>query len=541
MKFNRLILLGGLVAAASVASAAETVPGQLIVRYSTTNHAAINAQIGAQLISYNPSLKMACVKVPTNMTTASAESWFDSQPGVIYSQPNYIYRKTFVPNDPDYATKQYAPQIVKAEQGWDRSQGSSNVTIAIVDTGVSITHPDLAGKTVPGFDFVDNDNDPDDTEGHGTHCAGIAAANTNNGIGMAGLAPNCRIMPVRVLGPGGGTTAWVVSGITYAVDNGAKVVSLSLGGGFPDTALQDAGAYALSKGALPIAAAGNNGSPNKFYPAGFDEFLAVAATTAQDTRAGFSNYGADWVDVAAPGAAIYSTIPGDTYAFFDGTSMACPLVAGLAGVVKSVDPNLTPAALRSLIQNGCDPVGNFVAFGRVNLLRSIPLAATTDPYNMNAAAISIFEGTYVSGTHSNVWTSDNLYYRAKSVNVLRTGHVASATVTFNAGAKNPSTFKGLTLNVEGAAIAGVTFSVFVWDKALNSGAGGWAAAASMPIATADAKKTMTLSAPYTKWFDANKNCKVLVRAIYPAKPTASPQQFILKADQVQLVGRVPKP
>ncbi len=112
MKFNRLILLGGLVAAASVTSAAETVPGQLVVRYSTTNHAAINAQIGAQLISYNPSLKMACVKVPTNMTTASAESWFDSQPGVIYSQPNYVYRAAFVPNDPDYSTRQYAPQIV---------------------------------------------------------------------------------------------------------------------------------------------------------------------------------------------------------------------------------------------------------------------------------------------------------------------------------------------------------------------------------------------------------------------------------------------
>lgn len=523
-----------------IAGAAETVPGQLIVRYSTSDHAAINAKIGAQLISYNPALKMACVKVPTTMSVQSAENWFDAQPGVVYSQPNYVYRAAFVPNDPDYATKQYGPQIVKAPAGWDISQGSSSVTIAIVDTGVQLTHPEFAGKLVQGWDFVNNDNDPDDDQGHGTHCAGIAAANTNNGIGMAGLAPNCKIMPVKVLGAGGGTTAWVVGGITYAADNGAKIISLSLGGGFPDPALQDAGAYALSKGALPIAAAGNNGVTTKFYPAGFDEYLAVAATNSQDVRAGFSNYGADWVDVAAPGEDIWSTLPGTSYGFNSGTSMACPLVAGLAGVVKSVDPSLSPAALRTLIQNGCDNVGNFVAFGRVNLLKSMPLLSITDPYTMNAAAVTVMEGTYVSGIVGNVWTSDNLYYRVKSASVLRTGHVASATSTFNAGAKNPTTFKGLTLNVEGSAISGVTMSIFVWDRTLNSGAGGWAQAAAMPVSTTDVKKTISLAAPYSRWFDANKNCKVLVRGIYPARPTSSPQPFTLKIDQVQLVGRIPR-
>lgn len=541
MKFNRLLLIGGLMATLGVAGAAETVPGQLIVRYSTNDHATINAKIGAQLISYNPSLKMACVKVPSTMSVQTAENWFDAQPGVVYAQPNFVYHATFVPNDPDYATKQYGPQIVKAPAGWDISQGSASTVIAIVDTGVQADHPDLAGKVVGGFDFVNNDNDPDDDNGHGTHCSGIAAANTNNGIGMAGLAPNCKIMGVKVLNAGGGgTTAWVAAGITYAADNGAKVISLSLGGAGADPALQDAGAYALSKGALPIAAAGNNGVTDKFYPAAYDEFIAVAATTAQDTRAGFSNYGADWVDVAAPGDNIWSTLPGSSYGFESGTSMACPLVAGLAGVVRSADPNLTPAQARTLIQNGCDNVGNFVAFGRVNLLKSLPLLNVTDPYTMNGTGISVFEGTYVSGVVGNVWTSDNLYYRVKSVSVLRTGHVASATTTFNAGAKNPSLFKALTLNVEGAAISGVTMSVFVWDRTLNSGAGGWSQAAAMPVGTADAKKTISLATPYSRWFDANKNCKVLVRGIYPARPTATAQPFTLKIDQVQLVGRVPR-
>lgn len=535
MMLRRFLSVGLMLAAFSVAFAQEAVPGQLVVRYSTPNYAAVNAKIGATVVRYNAALNMACVKVPTSMSVVAADTWFSSQPGVMYAEPNYIYRATFIPNDPAFALNQYGPQKISAPAGWDRSMGSANITIAIVDTGVDYNHPDLAAKMVSGYDFINSDNDAMDDQGHGTHCAGNAAAITNNGIGIAGIAPLCKIMPVKVLNAGGsGPLDVIAQGITYAADNGAKVISLSLGGGSAAQSLRDAGTYALSKGAIPIAAAGNNGSTQMFYPAGFDEYLAVAATDRNDLRAGFSNYGADWVDVAAPGVDIYATTMGGGYGNSSGTSMACPIVAGLAGVIRGADSSLTPAQTRTLIQNGCNFVGNFVKYGRVNMLNSLPITIISTPFTLAANATSIYEGTLVSGSNSSVLTSDNLFYKINSKSVLRTGHVASAKITYNAGNLNTSKIKALKLTVEAAAKTNVTLNTYVWDNSTNA----WAFLSSTPLTAIDSTATFTVNYNATKHFDAGKNVKFLVRGLYPNKPNIPAQSFQFRIDKATVAGYV---
>lgn len=537
----RTIFSGTLLLAACAGSfAQEAVAGQLVVRYKpNTNIAAINSQIGATVINFNAALNLATIKLPGTISAVQADTWLTNQPGVMYAEPNYIYRATFIPNDPFFSSRQYAPQKINATTAWDRHQGSASVVIAIIDTGVDGNHPDLNSKMVAGYDFVNDDADPMDDHGHGTHVAGTAAAVTNNGVGVAGIAPGCRIMPIKVLGAGGsGSIDWIVDGITFAADNGAKVINLSLGGGSAAQAYKDAGAYALSKGVLPIAAAGNNGSTNMFYPAGFDEYLAVAATDRNDLRANFSNHGASWVDVAAPGVDVYATTPGNSYGYSSGTSMASPVVAGVAGVIRSADPSLTPAATRILIQNGCQNVGPFVKWGRVNLNNSLPTTVTTTPIDLAPAATSVYEGTLASGTNASVLTSDNVYYRINAKQVLRTGRVATAQVTMNAGTNNPANFKTLALKVESAAVNGVTVSGFIWDRTLNGGVGGWAYIGSTPLTGADKAASFIVAYSAAKHFDASKNVKFLVRAVYPDKSSIPAQNFQLKVDKVHAAATV---
>lgn len=540
MILRRTLFAGLMLTAFASAFSQEAVPGQLIVRFKpTANINAINAKVGATLIRFNAALNMATVKVPSGMSVNTADSAYTSQSGVMYAEPNYIHRATYIPNDPAFASQQYAPQKIGAIAGWDRAQGNANVIIAIIDTGVDSGHPDLAGKMISGFDFVNNDSDPFDDNGHGTHCAGNAAGATNNGIGAAGIAPLCKIMPVKVLNAGGsGAIDWIVSGITYAADNGAKIISLSLGGLNPSQAYKDAGAYALSKGAIPIAAAGNNGTTDKFYPAAWDEYLAVAATDRNDLKAGFSNFGADWVDVAAPGVDIYATFPGGGYGNSSGTSMACPVVAGLAGVIAGVDPTFTPARIRDLIQNGCNPVGGFVRYGRVNMLNSLPLSLFTTPFTMAPVATTTHEGTYASGSNASVLNSDNLFYRVNAVEVLRTGRVASAAVTFNAGNKDVTKVKGMSLTLEAAAVTNVTLSVYVWDRSLNTGNGGWSYMSSAPMTSVDKTATFKVGFNAAKHFDAGKNAKFLLRGVYPNKPNIPAQAFQLKVDKVVATGQI---
>lgn len=322
----------------------------------------------------------------------------NADPNVVYAEPNYVWSTFVEPNDPHY-DKQWAHTVMQSEAGWDIDTGTPTVVIAIIDTGIDETHPDLAGKIVPGYDFSAGDADPHDTNGHGTHCAGIAAAATDNGVGVAGLDWHASIMPVRVLGRrGSGYISDVAAGILWAHDNGADVVSMSFGGAFYSQTIKDVVDVVYEGGTMLVAAMGNwrEYDNPKMYPAGLPKVMAVAATGPTDVYAPYSQFGPH-CDIAAPGGdmedygdpdGIYSTLPtypvylttdyhfNTYYDFLDGTSMATPYVAGLAALVRGVDPSLTPAQVQEVIENTADdlgPVGwdeNY-GWGRINVLAAL--------------------------------------------------------------------------------------------------------------------------------------------------------------------------
>ena len=358
---------------------------------------------------------------------------YSSKSSIVYAEPNYIYTTSGlpqqipqmnpIPNDPLF-NQQWALSKIHATSGWVIEKGSPDVTIAIVDTGVDYNHPDLAANIWhdpingnPGYDFVDintteyieygfvlcpdedytvPDSDPMDVFCHGTHCAGIASAVTNNSIGIAGVCWNCKIMPVKagfkIFVPG--WSGWVetalleyddvANAIVYAADNGADVISMSYGGYFSSNLEKDVLNYAYSKDVVLIAAAGNDNTYLESYPASYDNVIAVAATDSNDYRAGFSNYGS-WVDVAAPGVDILSTIPNGAYDSFSGTSMACPHVAGLAGLILSKNQNTPyPAQMvQSMIPYTTDIIDTdqYIGTGRISAYKALaqkPFAALLD-------------------------------------------------------------------------------------------------------------------------------------------------------------------
>jgi len=268
--------------------------------------------------------------------------------GVLYVEPNFLLQAAdTIPNDPNWGI-QYGLTNIRAPQGWDISTGSAAVTIAIVDSGVDYGHPDLAGKLLGGYDFVNNDDNPQDDNGHGTHVAGIAAASSNNGAGVAGVSWGARIMPVKVLNAsGGGTYANTAAGVIWAIDHGAQVINLSLGGSGESAILEDAINYAHGRGAMVVAAAGNTGSNFILYPARSPNVIAVARTNSANNWDG-SNYGPE-IDLSAPGTLIYSTVIGG-YDYKSGSSMSTGFVSGLAAILMGIPGNGSPDVIESQME-----------------------------------------------------------------------------------------------------------------------------------------------------------------------------------------------
>ena len=291
-----------------------------------------------------------------------------------YVEPNMKVQALFFPNDPDWDI-QWGPQKIEADWAWNTTVGDPSVLVAVVDTGIYYTHPDLSANYVAlGYDWVNNDADPLDDHGHGTHCAGIIAATINNGIGIAGLA-QVRVMAEKVLDSGGGGYwDWVANGIINATDCGARIISMSLGGYGDSELVHDAVKYAYEAGVLVIAAAGNDNTNTKLYPAGYDEVIAVAATDQYDNKAWFSNWG-DWIELAAPGVSIYSTVPWG-YESWSGTSMACPHVSGVASLVWSLYPGKTRDWVRLWLRYTANDLGDlgfdvYYGYGRVNARKAV--------------------------------------------------------------------------------------------------------------------------------------------------------------------------
>ncbi|UCD15028.1 MAG: S8 family serine peptidase, partial [Candidatus Omnitrophota bacterium] len=354
---------------------------------------------------------------------------YSKSPYVEYAEPNYIVKAQMVPNDPYYHSKGswgqsyddlWGLKKIETEKAWDKTAGNENIIIAIVDTGIDYNHEDLTvnmwrngGEILDngidddnngyiddyyGYDFQNSDGDPRDDYGHGTHCAGIAAARGNNSIGIIGVCPNARVMAVKFMNKNGsGSLTNAVNALVYAADNGADILSNSWGAKGTSRTLIDVLNYTFNLGCVNIAAAGNDGiNVRDFTPAGIDTVLAVAATNVNDFKAGFSNYGAE-INVAAPGVDILSLRAegtsmgdpvGERYCRASGTSMACPHVAGLAALVLSVHPDFTPDQVRQVIQKGSDdliPQGVDFSFGygRINAAGTLSQGIPLNVYMLN--------------------------------------------------------------------------------------------------------------------------------------------------------------
>ncbi len=348
--------------------------GELLVRFESATVQVqdeargrqILRQYGAQQVETLVALQVERWRVPEGLEQEIAEA-LSALSGVVYAEPNYRVRALAAPNDPLYG-QQWAHAKIGSEGAWALSTGSNTLIIAVLDTGVDLIHPEFHGKLTPGYNALDSTDPPQDNHGHGTHVAGIAGALGNNGIGVAGMAWQARIMPVKVLGGGGeGGHYQVAAGITYAADHGAQIINLSLGGPDGSSTLHNAVRYAYNRGVLIIAAAGNCGDGNyrtngcdhenqPVYPAAYaNEVLAVASTNSNDGVASSSNRG-KYVDLAAPGVSILSTLP-NGYGTGSGTSQAAPHVAGLAALLWSMDPSLTREQVNNVLKDTAVDLG----------------------------------------------------------------------------------------------------------------------------------------------------------------------------------------
>jgi len=386
------------------------VPGQVLVKFKSTvspgMKAALISLTKSRVLSRFLEFNLYVVQIPEEAAVEDMVSFYGRNPSVAYAQPNYFYQAAVTPNDAlfvyQYALYNRGQEIgwfpgspqgnpnadIKALAAWEETTGSEDVTIAILDTGIDLIHPDLKNKLKSsGRDVVNNDFDATDDNGHGTMVAGIAAAESNNSEGIAGVAWKCKILPVKVLDANGiGVESKIIEGIVYAVQNGAKIINLSFGAPVVGQAMRDALRSAFETNGVFIAAAAGNDNTTVYYPAAWDDYVcAVAATDFNDQRWSQSNFGAS-IDVAAPGIQIFTTHPvGMTppgrlpYIFANGTSLACAHVSGLAALVKSIKPTLSPLQIMNIIRYAADDVNSaiypgkdeFLGYGRINMEKTL--------------------------------------------------------------------------------------------------------------------------------------------------------------------------
>ncbi|HJZ93042.1 MAG TPA: S8 family peptidase, partial [Gemmataceae bacterium] len=353
------------------------------------------------------------VALNPNVPVTQAVRFFRGRPGVTFVQPDYRVSVARTANDPGLdnlwgfnntgANGGVADADIDAPEAWNTSTGTGDTVVAVIDTGIDYNHPDLAANIwtnpgeipgngidddgngyrddVHGYDFANNDANPMDDNGHGTHVAGTIGAVGNNGIGIAGIDWHAKLMALKFLdAAGSGYMSDAVRALNYAVASGAKVVNNSYGGGGYDPAMAAAINNARAHGVIVVAAAGNDGTNNDtspLYPANYagDNVVTVAATDRTDHLASFSNFGRATVDIAAPGVGIYSTLPNGKYGTYSGTSMATPHVTGALALVWDAHPNWSYRQVIDAVLNGADRLtsltGMVATGGRLNLQNAI--------------------------------------------------------------------------------------------------------------------------------------------------------------------------
>lgn len=435
-------------------------PGSLLVKFRSARAAGesaadIAALVGGEVVQQYDIVPGLVHITLTAVSVEDAIALLQTLPEIEYAEPDYFVHHMGIPNDPSFGQLWGMNNSnnfdIDAPQGWDIFTGDANFRVAVIDTGVQYTHPDLAANIwinpgeiagnnidddgngyvddVRGWDFANNDNNPMDDNGHGTHCAGTVAAVGNNGVGVAGVAWLAKIVPLKFLGANGsGSISAALNCLQYCTRTGVKVSNNSWGGGGFSSSFQSALTQAAAIGHVFVAAAGNNGSNNDnspSYPASYtnDNVIAVASITSSGARSSFSNFGVTSVDVGAPGSNVFSTYPTNSYTSLSGTSMASPHAAGVVTMVYAQNPNWTYQQVRSRVLTTVRRIssmnGVVASGGIVNLASALvnnntnPVVTITAPANNSAFAGGtsvLFTGTSTDTQDGNLssgltWTS----------------------------------------------------------------------------------------------------------------------------------------
>ncbi|WP_139892164.1 S8 family serine peptidase [Bacillus sp. D386] len=360
----------------STADEKEYTEQELIVKFKSVlskgqRKQIINSIKGSEL-SFSETGNYSLVSVVKNTDLSSIAKRLSKHKSVQLVEPNILYKTAYTPKDKHYKKQWHLPKI-NMPKAWDKSKGSSSIIVAVIDNGMQTNHPDLKGKITKQKNIVRN-NSTITSAAHGTHVAGIIAA-TQNTIGISGVAPKVKIMPVQVFNGQYADAYSIGDGIIYAVNNGARVLNLSFGSYSYSSYVDSAVAYAHSKGAIIIAAAGNDSTSYTSYPAALNHVLAVSSTNKKDSDSYFSNFG-NYINYSAPGEDIYSTVNGSSYEYMDGTSMAAPLVSGVAALMLSKNPWLSPDQIEIIMNKSVKDLGkkgwdSLYGYGRIDASKAM--------------------------------------------------------------------------------------------------------------------------------------------------------------------------
>ncbi len=392
---------------------AASVPDRLIVQHRLgADDQAIQGVLGsqgAQVDRYHEPLRLSILRVDGTRRDQIQQTLEDS--GLFnFVEPDYVAQVTSTPNDPGFSSEWHLAAI-NAPGAWNYTVGSTGVIVAMIDSGVDGTHPDLVANLIPGYNFVSGNTNTSDTMGHGTTTAGTVAAVGNNGLGAVGVEWTSSIMPlVAVDSTGYASYSNIASAITYAADHGARIVNISIGGSSASSTLQAAVNYAWNKGTVVFASAGNGGINGPYYPAGCQYVVAVGATDSNNNWASFSNYGS-FLSVVAPGVSIYTTAEGGGYAYGSGTSYSSPIAAGVGALMLSYSPSLSASALVSKLEQSATDLGtpgydSYYGWGLVNASAAVsspappPIAPPTVTISSPASSTTISGSVSVKGSAS---------------------------------------------------------------------------------------------------------------------------------------------
>ena len=519
------------------AGATSFVPGYILVQPRPGLPPAafdkILAGQGGRVIGKLDDLNVYLVSLPPTASEKAVAHALAQHPHIKFAEPDALIPVSYVPNDTYYSSEWHL-QTIGAPTAWNVATGSG-VTVAILDSGIDASHADLAPQLVPGWNFYDNNSNTADVYGHGTKVAGVVAALGNNSMGVAGVAFNARLMPIRVTDTNGyASISALASGLTYAADHGARVANMSFAVQSYSSVIS-AAQYFMNKGGVVMNSAGNYGTLDSTAPS--NALVSVSATTSSDTLASWSSYG-PYVDVSAPGVSIWTTTMGGGYGAVSGTSFSSPLTAGVAALVMSANPSLAPSQVVSVLESSAVDLGstgydNDFGYGRVSASNAVAAATKTSTADTQAPSVAISSptGGSVSGLVAvNVGASDN-------VGVTRVELTVNGTVLAS-DSTSPYAFSWDSSSLAGTS---ATLVARAYDAAGNVGTSKAVAVTVAGVSTADstpptvsiaqpASAGTTVSGTVTVSVNATDNVGVtrvefLVNGSVVATDTASPYTF----------------